>query len=169
MQAYDSSLFTPPAPLARVILRYPETGAVASDVLMLLDTGADITLLPQSSVDQLGIKVDQKEGYELMGFDGSISVARVVQLDLLFLRRTFKGRFLLINQEWGLLGRDISITCRCCLMARVWFGMSDERRSDKARLTSGRSGGLISLHSKDNHLKTPLNRSVQVQQTTYGS
>jgi hypothetical protein len=47
------------------------------------------------------------EGYELMGFDGSVSVARVVRLDLLFLRRAFKGRFLLIDREWGLLGRDI--------------------------------------------------------------
>ena len=42
-----------------------------------------------------------------MGFDGSRSVARSVQLDLLFLRRAFKGRFLLIDQEWGVMGRDI--------------------------------------------------------------
>ncbi len=73
---------------------------------MLLDTGADVTLLPQASVERLGIRVDSNEGYELMGFDGSVSVAQVVEVDVLFLRRAFKGRFLLINQEWGLLGRD---------------------------------------------------------------
>jgi hypothetical protein len=28
-------------------------------------------------------------------------------VDLLFLRRAFKGRFLVINQQWGLLGRDV--------------------------------------------------------------
>ncbi len=71
-----------------------------------LDSGADVTLLPQAAVDQLGISAGPGEGYELMGFDGSVSVARAVWLDLLFLRRSFKGRFLLIDQEWGLLGRD---------------------------------------------------------------
>lgn len=74
---------------------------------MLLDTGADVSLLPQGSVARLGVEVDLDEGYELMGFDGSVSVARAARLDLLFLRRAFKGRFLLIDQEWGLLGRDI--------------------------------------------------------------
>jgi hypothetical protein len=106
MTAYESSLFDPPAPLARVTLRHP-SGAVLSDVAMLLDTGADVTLLPRVAVERLGISSDSNEGYELMGFDGSTSVARVVELDLLFLRRAFKGRFLVINQEWGLLGRDV--------------------------------------------------------------
>jgi hypothetical protein len=62
MPAYDSSFFTPPAPLARVTLRNPETRAIVVDVPMLLDTGADVTLLPQDSVDQLGINVDPDEG-----------------------------------------------------------------------------------------------------------
>lgn len=107
MPAYDSKLFNPPAPLASVTLRHPSTGATVSDVLMLLDTGADVSLLPQSFVAQLGVVVEGSEGYELMGFDGSVSVAPVVEVDLLFLRRAFKGRFLLINQEWGLIGRDV--------------------------------------------------------------
>jgi hypothetical protein len=107
MPAYDGSLFTPPAPLARVIIRNPLSGATVSDVPMLLDTGADVTLLPQAFIEQLDISADPNEGYELMGFDGNVSVARVVEVDLLFLRRAFKGRFLLIDQEWGLVGRDI--------------------------------------------------------------
>lgn len=74
---------------------------------MLLDTGADVTLLPRPSVERLGISIERDESYELRGFDGSVSVASVVRADLLFLRRAFKGRFLLIDQEWGLLGRDI--------------------------------------------------------------
>jgi len=74
---------------------------------MLLDTGADVTLLPQAFVERLGMRVDSNEGYELRGFDGSVSIARVVEVDLLFLRRASKGRFLLINQEWGLIGRDV--------------------------------------------------------------
>jgi hypothetical protein len=34
-------------------------------------------------------------------------VSRVVRMDLLFLRRTFKGRFLIIDQPWGVLGRNV--------------------------------------------------------------
>ena len=107
MPDYDSALFNPPAPVARVILRNQQTGATVNNVPMLLDSGADATLLPQAFVDQIGIEADPNEGYELMGFDGSVSIAPVVHLDLMFLRRTFKGRFLLINQEWGLIGRVI--------------------------------------------------------------
>ena len=107
MLAYDSTLFVPPAPLARVTIRHPLSGATVFDVPMLLDTGADVTLLPQAFVELLGISDDSNEGYELKGFDGNVSVARVVEVDLLFLRRAFKGRFLLIDQEWGLIGRDV--------------------------------------------------------------
>ncbi|HKH47697.1 MAG TPA: retropepsin-like aspartic protease [Thermoanaerobaculia bacterium] len=74
---------------------------------MLLDTGADVTLIPRASIDQLGLAPDSEEGYELMGFDGSKSIAQVVRLDLVFLKKTFKGKFLLVDQEWGLLGRDV--------------------------------------------------------------
>ena len=107
MPAYDRSLFDPPAPIAKVTIRHPNSGATISDVPMLLDTGADVTLLPQAFVEQLGISIDPNEGYELKGFDGNLSIARVVEVDLLFLRRAFKGRFLLIDQEWGLVGRDV--------------------------------------------------------------
>jgi hypothetical protein len=42
-----------------------------------------------------------------MGFDGTQSFASVVMLDLLFLRRAFRGRYLLIEAEHGIMGRDI--------------------------------------------------------------
>lgn len=107
MQGYDSVLFSPPAPLARVALRDPESGATVLDIPMLLDTGADVTLVPKLVVDRLGVTHGSEEGYELMGFDGSRSFAQAVRLDLVLLKKTFKGRFLLVDQEWGLLGRDI--------------------------------------------------------------
>jgi hypothetical protein len=54
MPAYDASLFMPPAPVARVTLRHPETGARLPDVLMLMDSGADVTLIPRDAVSRLG-------------------------------------------------------------------------------------------------------------------
>ena len=107
MPAYDTRLFHPPAPLARVTLRNPETGKTVSDVPMLVDSGADVTLLPQQSLTPLGIKLEPGAGYEVMGFDGKKSVVRVVTLDFVFLRRAFKGRFLVGDQAWGILGRDV--------------------------------------------------------------
>lgn len=107
MAAYDGHLFSPPAPLARVILRNPDTGATISDAPMLLDSGADVTLVPRAYVARLGVALDLTETYELTGFDGRTSMTQAVQLDLVFLKRTFKGRYLLLDQEWGLMGRDV--------------------------------------------------------------
>lgn len=107
MPAYDRTLFEPPAPVAKVMLRDPTSGKKLPDVPMLIDSGADVTLLPEDSVKQLGISSDSAEEYELMAFDGSTTVSRAVRVDLFFLHRTFKGRFLLISQEWGILGRDV--------------------------------------------------------------
>ena len=107
MPAYDTHRFAPPAPLARVTLRNSETNATLPDVPMLLDCGADVTLIPRASVSPLGVSLLPGGTYELVGFDGTKSVAPAVQLDLLLLKRAFKGRFLLIDQEWGILGRDI--------------------------------------------------------------
>jgi hypothetical protein len=93
MPAYDASLFAPPAPVAHVSLRNSDTGAVVSSVPMLIDSGADVTLIPRASASGIGAVIDSTTSYELIGFDGSVSAAHAVHLDLLFLRRAFKGQF----------------------------------------------------------------------------
>ena len=107
MPSYDASDFDPTAPVARVVLPSPQSGATVSDVSLLLDTGADVTLLPRTVVERLGVPLLPDQRYELMSFDGSKSFAPVVMLDLLFLRRAFRGRYLLIEAERSILGRDI--------------------------------------------------------------
>jgi len=104
---YDVTQFQPPAPLARVTLRNPDTGALCSDVPMLLDSGADVTLIPQVTLNRLEITAIQDKRYELIGFDGNTIFAPVVQLELIFCRRAFRGQFLLIDQAWGILGRNV--------------------------------------------------------------
>ncbi|MBI4528684.1 MAG: hypothetical protein HY695_33220 [Deltaproteobacteria bacterium] len=78
-----------------------------SDVPMLIDSGADVTLIPQEAVTLLAATMEPDAEYEIMGFDGRKSVARVVNVDLIFLRRVFRGRLLASNQEWGIVGRDV--------------------------------------------------------------
>lgn len=107
MTPYDDSGFVPPAPLARVRLRNPETGSEVTEVPMLLDTGADVSLVPRSQAMQLGLQSDPNRQYELVGFDEAVSTALVVRLELHLHGRRFRGQFLLIEQDWGILGRNI--------------------------------------------------------------
>ena len=46
MPAYDGARFAPDAPVALVSIRNSETGKSESSVAMLIDSGADVTLLP---------------------------------------------------------------------------------------------------------------------------
>ena len=105
MPAYNEGLFSPPAPVAMAQLRNPESGATRDDVLLLIDSGADVTLLPKSAVAALGI--GSSGTYELIGFDGAKSLANAIRADLHLLNKTFRGQFLLVNQEVGILGRDV--------------------------------------------------------------
>ncbi|MEP6740981.1 MAG: retropepsin-like aspartic protease [bacterium] len=107
MPTYDSTQFDPPAPLARVTLRTLSNGNIVPDVPMLIDSGADLTLIPGRFIEVLKLEVDQSESYELEGFDGNRSMAESVQLELVFLRRSFRGRFLLVNSQSGILGRNV--------------------------------------------------------------
>ena len=61
MPAYNREYFDPPAPVASVTLRYPATGVSLPNVLMLMDSGADVTLLPQATVERLGGPKEQWE------------------------------------------------------------------------------------------------------------
>ena len=48
MPAYDSTAFRPPAPVASVTVRSPVSGRVASNILLLIDSGADVSFLPRN-------------------------------------------------------------------------------------------------------------------------
>ncbi len=74
---------------------------------MLLDSGADITLIPRHAAQHIGISTSENQSYDLVGFDGSISSAPAVQAEVIFSGHIFRGQFLLIDQEWGIIGRNI--------------------------------------------------------------
>jgi hypothetical protein len=53
MHAYDAARFDPPAPVVIVTVKSAQLGLAIDDVPMLLDTGADVSLLPRSHVARL--------------------------------------------------------------------------------------------------------------------
>ena len=53
MPAYESESFDPPAPLARAVVA--GAGQTIADVRMLLDTGADVSVIPRAIAEQLGV------------------------------------------------------------------------------------------------------------------
>jgi predicted aspartyl protease len=107
MPTYNTDQFDPPAPVASVTLRHLETGAALFDVPMLIDTGADVTLLPRDVVEKIGVIPVPEKVCEVQGFDGSVQFAEMVQLELVFLGKKFRGQFLVTDQPQGILGRNI--------------------------------------------------------------
>jgi len=106
MPSYDALHYDPPAPIAQVSLR-AANGSTVADIILLLDTGADTTLLPRSAIARLGINPDPALAYDLIGFNGTHSAAQAVDLDMIFLQKVFRGRYLLIDGDRGILGRDV--------------------------------------------------------------
>jgi hypothetical protein len=78
---------------------------VIHDVPMLLDTGADVSLLPRSYVGPL-TSADAAQ-YELEGFDGTKSTAPAVTAELQLLGKSFRGQFLVTDAWYGILGRNV--------------------------------------------------------------
>ena len=118
MPAYDDDRFAPGVPVAKVSLRHPDSGANIADVPMLIDSGADATLLPESAIASLGL-VGTGEKYGLVAFDGTTNEAEAVHAVLVFLDKTFRGRFLPVESEVGVIGRNVLNRVRLKLMVRL--------------------------------------------------
>lgn len=57
MPAYDDSRFDPPAPVALVSICHPDREVAVADVPMLMDSGADATLILISAVASLASSI----------------------------------------------------------------------------------------------------------------
>ncbi len=107
MPSYDAAGFHPPAPTAMVTLYDPSTRANLPGVPMLLDIGSDVTLVPRAAIERLGVALETDPSIELIGFDGTRSVAPFATVLVILLRRAFRGHYMLVEGEPGILGRDI--------------------------------------------------------------
>lgn len=109
MPRYDRDHFEPPAAVALVSVKNPKTNAHVESFPMLLDTGADISVLPPGLAASLALEVQAGHAIETEGYDGRRSTLRVVSATLEFERIIFNAEFVLLDhdQPAGILGRNI--------------------------------------------------------------
>jgi predicted aspartyl protease len=70
VRPYDRN-FSPPAPIAEVTITHPVTEASSGVLQGKLDTGADITVIPENLVSKLGLSA--KAYLWARGYDGNYS------------------------------------------------------------------------------------------------
>lgn len=105
MPSYDRS-FNPPAPVAEVIILHPVIPARRSILPGKLDTGADLTVIPQQLVTQL--RLTPKGRVWTRGYDGAYS-----QRPIFYVRMQIEGfvltsvRCIAIDRRDVLLGRNV--------------------------------------------------------------
>lgn len=101
MRAYEVNDFRPPAPVAVVSVHSASAGITIPNIPMLMDTGADVSLLPREAIAHLLETIDEDHKYELEGFDGTRS------LEIQLLGKTFRGQFLVVDGKYGILARNV--------------------------------------------------------------
>jgi predicted aspartyl protease len=105
---YDELHYQPPAPVAVLTLRTIDGRDLSiSKIPALVDTGADVTLLPRWAIEQLGLTSQTDESVKLAWIDGTTRSAESVELEVSFLGGRFQGRYAIIDQPHGIVGRNL--------------------------------------------------------------
>jgi len=104
MPAYEAT-FSPPAPVARALVRGPG-GRFRSNVPLLIDTAADVSLVPAEVARDVGAQVRSADT-TIQLLDGGQIDADVADLTLEILRYRFQVQCLVVEAPYGVLGRNI--------------------------------------------------------------
>ena len=107
MERYNHEFSDIPTPFAHVAIRDYASGDTISDVPLLIDTGSDVSILPRSRIEQLRLETLTIGYMETESYGGARNASPIVRVQLLFLDKKFGGKFLLTDNEWGILGRNI--------------------------------------------------------------
>ena len=105
MPRYESGTFDPPAPVMRARVTGPGH-LTQADVPLLLDTGADISIIPIAVAQNVEAKIeDGRVPVSYLG--GEVATYDQARLTVEFGRYRFQGAFLLANVAYGVIGRNI--------------------------------------------------------------
>jgi hypothetical protein len=125
MQAYDSENYTPPMPISqtRISSDIPGIGKVAKiEVTMILDTGADMSIIPKTIIKQLENSIGQKLPYDfgnVEDYNGAQFREKIYTLSICCNIDEFQTmdtlQILAIDGSEGILGRDVLNKYSICL------------------------------------------------------
>ena len=105
MPAFDRD-FTPPAPVADVVVTHPVSSVNSGGLRGKLDTGADLTVIPESLVPQLALAA--RAHVWVRGYDGTFS-----QRPVYYVRFSLEGhelpavRCIATDRRNVLVGRNV--------------------------------------------------------------
>lgn len=105
MPAYEAGDFEPPAPVIRATVRGPSNAAY-QDVPLLIDTGADVSVIPLSVATAVGAAT-QPCSAPVQLYGGDQMTCLQAELSIEFLRYRVRGPFLVAESDYGILGRNI--------------------------------------------------------------
>lgn len=112
MQEYEAGAWDPPAPIVRATVRGPSDAA--ADVPMLIDTGSDVSVVPQAVAEAIGAPVHASR-VPVRFFTGAEEGWDAADLSVEFARFRFEGLFLVVESSYGILGRNILNLVRLAL------------------------------------------------------
>lgn len=104
MPSYERAGYDPPAPVARALVA--ADGEAAVDVPLLIDTGADSSIIPRSVAVLVGAELSPAPA-DIISYTGEAREAEQAVLTVRFERVTVRGAFLVLDTEQGVLGRNV--------------------------------------------------------------
>ena len=107
MPLYTTRGDNPPAAIAIVTLLSVDGSVHVDDIPMLLDTGADASVVPLEAVTRLGLSFLPNRSLEIESYDGTKNKINLVQMSMKFCAKRFRGPFLVLDQPMGIIGRDV--------------------------------------------------------------
>lgn len=122
MPAYEAGAWEPPAPIVRATVRGP-SGAAAVDVPMLIDSGSDVSVVPQVVVEAVEAAVSPSQ-VPIEFYSGAGETWDEARLSVEFARYRFEGLFLVGEASYGILGRNVlnllAVTLDGPLLTLTW-------------------------------------------------
>ena len=102
---YDLS-FSPPAPALEIVVSHPKAAHLQTRVRAQLDPGSDITVLPESAAEAIGLQRDgdlEAEGYDGVVTRWPLSVVTLEVADVLLPPMSV----VVMPRSLAILGRDV--------------------------------------------------------------